>query len=333
MDRSFYNNLTSKALELIGLNKKYNNLVAKLIKKQYNIKTLHEYDMSLPLGKKPKDVSFEEMVAITKKSLAPLGEGYLAEVQRSIDERWIDVLPQKNKDSGAWSADCYGKTPIVLLNFEGELDDTFAHEIGHAIRAEWAQKQNSRSGTGSSLFIEETYSTVNQTLFARYLIDNAKNKQEKIYYLSEYLHTLFSYVVNSVIDSVVEDEIYKKVSNNEPLNKDVILNFAKEQYKKTWNSEVKKRHTPVRTISMFHYYSVPYYVWQYACGQLNANFIVNRIEKDPTFVKKYFEFIKSGSRYPLDMLKIVDIDYSKDDVFNEFREEIEKRILQLQKLL
>lgn len=333
MDRSFYDNLIEKTLKLISLNKKYNNLVANFIKKQYKLKKLNEWDLSLPLGKKPKDVSFEELVDITKKSLKPLGEDFVAQVQRALDERWIDVMPAKNKESGAWCSDCYGKTPIIMLNFEGEIDDQFVHEVGHAIRFELCSKNNSRSGTGSTMFIEETFSTVNQTFFARYLIDNAKDKQEKIYYLTEYLSTLFHYVVGSVLDSVVEDKLYQMVANNEPINKDIILNYAKEQYSQTWNDEVKKRHLSVRTISMMHYYSLPYYVWQYACGQLNANFIVNRVEEKPSFVKKYFDFMKSGSTYPLDMLKLVDIDYNKNDVFDEFEKELNKRIQQLQELL
>lgn len=333
MDRKFYDNLLTKVLNFVDLNKRFNNLSAQLIKKQYNIKNLTEYDLNLPLGKKPGNVTFEQVVETTKKSLAPLGEDYVNKVQQAIDERWVDVLPSKQKDSGAWCADCYGKTPIILLNFEGEMDNQFVHEIGHGLRDVMCAQNNPRSGTGSAIFIEETYSTVNQTLFARYLIDNAKSKDEKIYYLTEYLGTLFHYVVNSVLDSVVEDKLYNLVENNEPINKDVILNFAKEQYSKTWNDEVKQRHLSVRTISMMHYYSAAYYVWQYAAGQLNANFIVNRIEKDPKFVEKYFKFVKAGSMYPLDMLKLVDIDYSKDDIFDEFEKEIKKRIKQLKDLL
>ena len=333
MDRSFYDNLLSKTLKFVDLNKNFSNLVAKLIKKQYNLTKLMQYDLGLPLGKKPDDISFEQLVELTKKSLQPLGEDYQKLVQRAIDERWVDVMPSKNKESGAWCADCYGTTPIIMLNFEGEVDDQFVHEVGHGIRDLLCAQNNPRSGTGSAIFIEETYSTVNQTFFARYLIDNAKDKNEKIYFLVEYLSTLFSYVVGSTTDSVVEDRVYQMVENNEPINKDIVLNFAKQQYQKTWTDEVLDRFTPVRTISMMHYYSAPYYVWQYACGQLNANFIVNKIQQNPSFVKKYFEFIKAGSMYPLDMLKLVDIDYKKDDVFDEFEAELKLRLAQLEELL
>lgn len=333
IDRTFYDSLINGALKFTKQNQEYNNLIAQLIKKQYSIKNLTEYDLGLPVGKKPEDVSFEEMLEVTKKSLSILGPNYVNMVQNSINQRWVDVLPRKNKESGAWTLEYKYGTPVVMLNFEGELDDVFAHEIGHALRFVECAKNNFPSGVGSSIFIEETFSTVNQTLFARYLIDNAKTKEEKIYHLVEYLSTMFSYVVGASIDSLCEDEIYKRIENNLPISKDVILDFEKQQYEKILNTVVKKRHQTLRSITMPHYYFEAYYVWQYACGQLNANFIVNKIEQHKGFVEKYFEFMKAGSMYPLDMLKIVGIDYAKNDVFVEFEKEINKRLAQLKELL
>ena len=61
--------------------------------------------------------------------------------------------------------------------------------------------------------------------------------------------------------------------------------------------------------------------------------IVNRIQQDPQFVSKYLNFVKAGSMYPLDMLKIVDIDYAQDTLFEEMQKELSMRIAQLKELV
>ena len=67
---------------------------------------------------------------------------------------------------------------------------------------------------------------------------------------------------------------------------------------------------------------------------LNANFSANKILENPDeFVPKYLKFLSAGSMYPLDMLKIVDIDYDQSDVFNAMKTELLKRIEQLNNLL
>ena len=44
----------------------------------------------------------------------------------------------------------------------------------------------------------------------------------------------------------------------------------------------------------------------------------NILKKTPNFKEKYIEFLKSGGRdYPLEVLKIIDVDLTKEDVFKE----------------
>ena len=335
ISKEFYNNFIKNAMPLFKLNKEFNNIKAKAIKKQYNIEKLEEYDLGLPLGKKCKDISYEQGFEITKNAVSVLGEDYIQILNQALTQRWVDVYPDKHKNTGGFCTSAHNCHPLVLVNWENSLSDvyTISHELGHAVRAVYCDKHNYREGLQAPMFIEETFSTINQTLMYRYLIDNETDIDTKIYYLYEYLSTTFSYVVGSVQDSLCEDNIYSCVSKGLPIDTKSILKYADEVYAKTRNDEVKTAHAPIRSLTMIHYYSVPYYVWQYSCGVINANFIVNRIQKDKNFVQKFKQFASAGSMYPLDMLKLVDIDYSTDAPFKEIEEELTYRLNQLKELL
>ena len=335
MTVDFYNTFIKKMQPLFTINKEYNTLKAELLKKQYKLDKVYQYDLGLAVGKKTGPYDFETGVDIVKKSLAVLGDEYIGVLQRAIDENWIDVYPSKHKFTGGFCGGAYRISPVILLNWENQLQDvyTLAHELGHAIRQVYCDNNNSRDDSDAPMFIEETFSTVNQTLMYRYLIDNEKDIDKKINYLCEYLDIMFTYVVGSVQDSMCEDDIYNRVANGKPVDKDIILKYANQTFAKTRADGVPKGHGSSRTITMFHYYSVPYYVWQYSCGMTNANMIVNKIQKDPSFVKKYIEFNKAGGMYPLDMLKLVDIDYSTDAPFDEIKKELVYRVNQLKELI
>lgn len=335
MDVDFYKNFVARVEPLFELNKEYNNLKVELIKKQHKLDNIAEYDLGLPVGQKCDKIEFDEGVKTVRKALGVLGEDYLKIYDSAIVDRWIDVYPDKYKYSGGFCSGTYGITPVILMNWENQLQDlyTLAHELGHAIRQVYCDANNPKEAEEAPMFIEETYSTVNQTLLYRYLIDNEKDKDKKIYYLCEYLDVMFSYCVGSVQDSLCEDEIYNRVMQDQPIDKDIVLQYSNKVYGRTQADNVQERHVPTRMLAMFHLYTIPYYVWQYAFGILNANMIVNRIQQNSKFVEEYLNFVKAGAMYPLDMLKIVDIDYNTDAPFEEMKKELNFRIAQLKELL
>ena len=79
-----------------------------------------------------------------------------------------------------------------------------------------------------------------------------------------------------------------------------------------------------------HLFYTPFYVYKYATGLSIASYIVkNILNNTPKFKEKYIEFLKSGGRdYPLEVLKIIDIDLTDTKVFDEtmemFKETLEK---------
>ena len=81
-----------------------------------------------------------------------------------------------------------------------------------------------------------------------------------------------------------------------------------------------------------HFYT-PFYVYKYASGYIIALSIVNKLKKDNTYYKKYLEFLSSGSsKYPLDTLKIADIDSTLEEPIKDALEIFKNKVKELENL-
>ena len=63
--------------------------------------------------------SVDETKDLLMKSLRPLGETYLNDLNRAFEERWIDFCSNDGKRNGAYCTACYNVHPYVLLSFDG----------------------------------------------------------------------------------------------------------------------------------------------------------------------------------------------------------------------
>ena len=84
------------------------------------------WDLFAPLVKEVEmKVSYDEAKDILVKALAPLGEEYQSIVQNGLDNRWVDVLENKGKRSGAYSSGAYGTNPYILMNWQDNVNNLF----------------------------------------------------------------------------------------------------------------------------------------------------------------------------------------------------------------
>ena len=75
-----------------------------LRKRLLNVEKLHMYDLYTPvLGEAPIKFTYEEAKQKALEALAPMGEEYLSVVEKAFADRWIDVVENKGKRSGAFS--------------------------------------------------------------------------------------------------------------------------------------------------------------------------------------------------------------------------------------
>lgn len=313
-----YDNLIKVVHDNLPLLYKYFEEKRKLL----DLSEFHLYDGYVSTVKSiDKKYSFEEAKDLVTASLSILGSEYSKALERAFSEGYIDKYPNLNKRSGAYSAGCYDTKPFVLLNYTETYNDvsTLAHELGHSMHTYFSNKYNSFEESGYPIFLAEIASTVNELLFSYYMESVATTKDEKIAILNERLDTFKGTVYRQTMFAEFEKYIHDLTDKGEILTSDNICNYYYDLNKLYFGPKVViDEEVKYECLRIPHFYT-PFYVYKYATGLSIASYIVkNILKKTPNFKEKYIEFLKSGGRdYPLEVLKIIDVDLTKEDVFKE----------------
>ena len=329
-DRKVYDKLidcVNKNLQLI-----YDYYEVK--RKSQSLKDFAIYDQFAPEKDVKKTYTFEEAIEIIKKATAPLGETYTNLIDKAVKERWIDVYPNENKDSGAFSWGAYGKNPILLLNFIGNTQSLFtlAHELGHSMHSYFSNSTQNYDQAGYKIFVAEVASIVNEMLLLKYLQKTTKNSEEKIYYIDYFLSEFKSTVFRQTMFSEFEQFAYKKKKKNEPISSEILNNYYYNLNKKYFGNKVKLLPEVKYEWSRIPHFYNSFYVYKYAIGMISAIYLTEKVI--PNNSKKYINFLKSGStKPPIELLLDAGVNLYDEETFNSAFDIIKKLIENWEELI
>ncbi len=283
---------------------------------------LHLYDTYVPLIKESQKIySFEEAKEMVLNALSILGDDYRSLLNRAFDERWIDKYPNKGKRDGAYSWGGYDGNPYVLLNFDGTMNSisTIAHELGHSLHSYYSVHNNCYQEHNYVIFLAEIASTVNEMLFYNYFLTHSNDKEEKLVVLNEMLDMFKATIFRQTMFAEFELKAHEKRENGEVLTPEILCDMYYQLNKDYFGSDVVVDDAiRFEWLRIPHFYT-PFYVYQYATGLSIACYIVkNILNGTKGFKEKYLAFLKTGGRdYPLELLKIVDVDIENKMVIEE----------------
>ena len=287
-----------------------------------NLKSFHIYDSYVSVTEQDnKEYSFEEGQNIVLDALSILGDEYKEVLKTAFTDGWIDKYPNKNKKSGAYSCGGYDTKPFVLLNYTNTYNDvsTLAHELGHSMHTYFSNKYNTYGNNEYPIFLAEIASTVNEMLLSYYMEEKAKSKEEKLSVLEDRLNTFKSTIFRQTMFAEFEKYIHELTDKGEILTTDNICNYYYDLNRLYFgNKVVIDEEIKYECLRIPHFYS-PFYVYKYATGLSIASYIAeNIINETKGFKEKYIKFLKtSGRDYPLEVLKIIDVDLKDTKVFDE----------------
>lgn len=329
---SIYNKLIEMVHKFLKVDQRYFEVKRKMLK----LDMFCDFDLYAKLGEEnDKNISFEEALEISKKALSPLGEDYVKFLDIAQKEKWFDVYPNKNKRGGAYETACYGKTPIILLNFTGkeEYCSTIVHEFGHAMHSKLTNDKQSLHNSNYTIFAAEVASIVNEMLLARFRLNNAKTKQEKIKILDKILSLSHGTVFRQVMFSEFEKIVHEKYEKGEPLSKDKLCNIYGDLCKLYFGENVVlNKDIDCEWAYIPHFYT-SFYVFTYATGFICATLISKKLLEDNQYREKYFKFLSGGcSKSPIELLKDAGIDLEKDENIEEVFKYLSDLIDEFEKL-
>ncbi len=315
----------------------YNSLVAevnkglptlhryfKLRKRMLDIKDdMRYYDIYPPLVNLDKTYSIEDSIDITRRALQPLGEEYLTAYDKGVEGGWMHVYPALGKRSGAYmSGWAYDVHPYVLLNHNDDYESasTFAHEYGHAVHSVLANKTQPWETAPYSTFIAETAAIMNEMLLQDLVVSEAKNDQEKLFYLGIGLEALRGTFFRQTMFAEFELKINQEVEAGNVLTGAKLSQMYLELLKRYHGHD-----EGVVTIDDLygiewayipHFY-YDFYVFQYSTSIAAASSFAAKIGNGDMGVKDDFiDMLKAGgSDHPYELMKEAGLDMASPEPY------------------
>ena len=287
------------------------------------LEVLKPYDTRAQLGHSPLEVTYEEAVDWIAQGVAPLGQDYVDVMRRgALEDRWVDVYPNKGKRMGAFSTGAMDTRPFIFMSYNDDIYSmsTLAHELGHSMHSYHARRTQPYVYSNYGLFQAEVASNMHQALTRRHLLATKAEPAFQIAVIEEAMSNFYRYFFVMPSLARLELEIHERVERGGALTADYLNKLMADLMMEVYGSEVdvndRDRERIGSTWAQFHTHLYSnFYVYQYATGIAAADHLVERVAAgDPKAVESYLAFLKSaGSMYPLEGLRMAGVDMTSPE--------------------
>ncbi|PQD87857.1 oligoendopeptidase F, partial [Enterococcus faecium] len=284
-----------------------------LRKRLLEVEKLHMYDLYTPvLGEAPITFTYEEAKEKALEALKPMGEEYMAIVEKAFSERWIDVVENKGKRSGAYSSGSYDTNPYILLNWHDTLDQLFTlvHEMGHSVHSYFTRSNQPYVYGDYSIFLAEIASTTNENILTEYLLETEKDPRVRAYVLNHYLDGFKGTVFRQTQFAEFEHFMHTEDEKGVPLTSEYLSDSYGKLNAKYYGPAVEEDPEIKFEWSRIPHFYYNYYVFQYSTGFSAASALAKKIlNQEPEALENYLAYLKAGnSDYPVEVMKKAGVD-------------------------
>ncbi len=308
-------------------------------RKALKLETLEPYDMWAPLIPNHPKVPYAQAIEWIAEGLLPMGKDYVGVMRNgALEERWVDIYPNKGKRSGAFSWGAPGTHPFIMMSYTDEIFSlsTLAHELGHSMHSYLTWQNQPFVYADYSLFAAEVASNFHQALVRDHLLKTKTERDFQISVIEEAMSNFYRYFFIMPTLARFELETHTRVENGQPLTADSMMELMADLFTEGFGGKVNVRREHVgMTWARFGHLFSDYYVYAYATGIAGAHAIAKRVlNNEPNAVENYLGFLKAGaSDYPLDALKRAGVDLTSSEPVDAAFATMADYVERLEKLL
>jgi len=287
------------------------------------LEVLKPYDLRAQLSASSLHVAYEEAVEWISQGVAPLGDEYVAIMRKgALQDRWVDVSPNKGKRMGAFSTGAMDTMPFIFMSYNDDIFSmsTLAHELGHSMHSFHAWHSQPYVYANYGLFQAEVASNMHQALTRRHLLATKTDPAFQIAVIEEAMSNFYRYFFIMPSLARLELEIHEQVERGGAITAEYLNNLMADLLLEVYGSEIvvneRDRDRIGSTWAQFHTHLYSnFYVYQYATGIAAADHLVQRVaDGDSKAIESYIGFLKSGSSmYPLDGLRMAGVDMTSPE--------------------
>jgi oligoendopeptidase F len=314
----------------------------RLRKRALGLSTYHSYDTTIPILEFDRQYPYEDVLEWLPASVAVLGSDYQSAMREILHGQSVDVYENPGKRSGAYSAPVYGCHPFMLLNYNDTLDAVFtlAHEMGHSMHTHLSHAHQPFVYAGYTIFVAEVPSTLNEALFLEYMLQETKDERERTVLLHHAIDGIVSTFYTQVMFADFELQAHRLVEEGRPVTADVLsdiyMGLLEAYHGDALDVDEESRVTWAR---IPHFFSTPYYVYQYATCFASSAQIMAQITAAPAAertqaVERYLSLLKAGgSDHPMVLLRRAGVDLSQPETVGAVVGQLETLVTRLEQTL
>ena len=131
----------------------------------------------------------------------------------ALEDRWVDVYPNKGKRMGAFSTGAMDTMPFIFMSYNDDIFSmsTLAHELGHSMHSYLAWKTQPYVYANYGLFQAEVASNMHQALTRRHLLANRKEPEFRMAVIEEAMSNFYRYFLIMPSLARLELEMHERV--------------------------------------------------------------------------------------------------------------------------
>ena len=312
---------------------------ARLRQKLLALQSYHLYDGFVPIFRSDKTYPYEQARELVLKSIAPLGEDYVARYKSFASGGRIDVYENDGKKSGAYVAGVYGVGPYMLMNYNDTLGAAFtlAHEGGHAMHTVLSYENQPYVTANYTIFVAEVASTTNERFLLDELLRQTSDPKERFLLLQHAVDSIVGTFYTQVLFADFELRAHRLVEKGEPVTTEVLDNLYAGLLKEYWGDSLAVDDFYKWTWARIpHFFDTPYYVYQYAtCFASSAQLYDAMTTGTPTSrqaaTARYLTLLKSGGNdHPMAQLKKAGVDLTQRATIQAVVDQMDRLVSQME---
>lgn len=279
------------------------------------LEELHVYDTRAALIETMPEIPFDKAVEWICAGMRPLGKDYVSILRKGVlEERWVDIYPNKGKRFGAFSSGVRGTHPFIMMSYNNDIFglSTLAHELGHSMHSYYSRGTQPQVYANYGLFLAEVASNFNQALVRSHLLSTQTDRALQIAVIEEAMNNFHRYFFIMPTLARFELEIHELAERGEALTAQSMIELMADLFSEAYGPGVIVDRQRVGSTWMqfsTHLYS-NFYVYMYATGISGAHALADGVLTGSASARdNYLAFLKAGgSMFPLEALRLAGVD-------------------------
>ena len=312
----------------------------RLKQRMLGLPEFHYYDIYAPAAPgAAKTYTYQDSRKLVLAAMAPLGGEYAKGLQRAFTERWIDLYPNKGKQSGGYSSGIYGVHPYIKMNYSGRYDDVsvMAHELGHAMHSEFSNAAQPFATAEYPIFLAEIASTFNENLLIHESLRTGTDDREKLRLIENYLERMRGTIYAQTMYADFELAMHERVEQGLPLTATWLESTWMEKFRSymgTAQGVMKDDDTMAVQWAAIPHFFRPFYVFQYTTGMVASCALAEAVTRDgEAGANKYLAMLRAGgSKFALDILRDAGVDMSQPAPIEAAIREFDRLVTEMETL-